>query len=304
MKEAVIFDLDGTLFNVSHRAHYVQGVHKNWKKFFEEIPNDVPYPDIVRLNNDLSQNNFILHVTGRPEECRQVSQTQMNDAGVVSDGLFMRATGDYRPDHVVKSQILDGIIADGYNVKLVVDDRQSVVDMWRERGLTCLQARAYDDYKYPHTGILTIMVGPSGAGKSTYVKKYDQQYVVSTDQLRFDLTGDFRNQEKNDQVYAALHDIVRTRLRHGIPVVVDSTNCRRRDRVALVSLAAPHQEVEYIVLNRPVKEKKLTAGWRENVFVKGVHIIDYYENIFQQNLKEILKGDGFSNVKVHNRIKK
>ncbi len=55
--------------------------------------------------------------------------------------LHMRAEGDYRPDYIVKSQILDGILADGHDIAFVVDDRPSVVAMWRERGLTCLHVR-------------------------------------------------------------------------------------------------------------------------------------------------------------------
>jgi hypothetical protein len=37
----------------------------------------------------------------------------------------------------------------------VVDDRQRVVDMWREEGLTCLQCYAWKEFKRkPKTGDL------------------------------------------------------------------------------------------------------------------------------------------------------
>lgn len=43
--------------------------------------------------------------------------------------------------HVVKSQILDGILADGYEPVFVLDDRPSVIQMWRET-FGCLAANA------------------------------------------------------------------------------------------------------------------------------------------------------------------
>ena len=40
-KKAIIIDLDGTLSDISHRAHHVRGEgKKNWKAFFEGIPGD------------------------------------------------------------------------------------------------------------------------------------------------------------------------------------------------------------------------------------------------------------------------
>ena len=53
--------------------------------------------------------------------------------------LFMRADGDYRADSIVKEEIYHDKIEPVYNVLLVLDDRDSVVKMWRSLGLTCLQ---------------------------------------------------------------------------------------------------------------------------------------------------------------------
>lgn len=53
--------------------------------------------------------------------------------------LYMRAEGDHRPDWVVKKELFLNEICKKYDVKLVIDDRQQVVDMWRSLGLTCFQ---------------------------------------------------------------------------------------------------------------------------------------------------------------------
>ena len=52
----------------------------------------------------------------------------------------MRAAGDYRADDIVKRELLATIRADGFEPVIAIDNRQRVVDMWREEGLICLQA--------------------------------------------------------------------------------------------------------------------------------------------------------------------
>jgi hypothetical protein len=59
--------------------------------------------------------------------------------------LFMRKTGDIRSDDIVKREIYETHIKPEWNVVCVLDDRQRVVDMWREIGLTCLQVD-YGDF--------------------------------------------------------------------------------------------------------------------------------------------------------------
>ena len=46
----------------------------------------------------------------------------------------MRASGDYRPDYIVKQEILDANFDKG-DVELVIEDRPSVIRMWKSNGL-------------------------------------------------------------------------------------------------------------------------------------------------------------------------
>lgn len=53
--------------------------------------------------------------------------------------LFMRKTKDNRKDSIIKEEIYNEHIKGIFNVLCVFDDRQQVVDKWRELGLTCFQ---------------------------------------------------------------------------------------------------------------------------------------------------------------------
>jgi hypothetical protein len=53
--------------------------------------------------------------------------------------LLMRRDGDRRQDAVVKREALQDIRGRGYHPTIAIEDRDQVVKMWREEGLTCLQ---------------------------------------------------------------------------------------------------------------------------------------------------------------------
>ena len=52
--------------------------------------------------------------------------------------LFMRKTGDFRQDAVIKKEIYDQFIKDKYYIEFVLDDRLQVCRMWYDLGLTLL----------------------------------------------------------------------------------------------------------------------------------------------------------------------
>ena len=53
--------------------------------------------------------------------------------------LYMRATSDQRKDSVIKREMFDENIKGKWNILFVLDDRNQVVDNWREMGLHCFQ---------------------------------------------------------------------------------------------------------------------------------------------------------------------
>ena len=56
----------------------------------------------------------------------------------------MREHRDYTPDNPLKKICLDEARKQGAPPHLVFDDRQKVVDMWREEGVPCIQVSAVE----------------------------------------------------------------------------------------------------------------------------------------------------------------
>lgn len=56
----------------------------------------------------------------------------------------MRRKGDYRPDEIIKKEIFDNYILGQYDVICVFDDRNKVVDIWRENKLLTCQVEQGD----------------------------------------------------------------------------------------------------------------------------------------------------------------
>lgn len=142
----VLFDIDGTLADISHRRHYVEGGNRNWVKFFDAMGEDSvnqPVADLYRALQKSPDYECII-VTGRPENYRKVTEQWLIWNNIPFSRLLMRAEKDSRQDAIIKREILTELLKEGHEIAFVVDDRQSVVDMWRANGITCLQCDVYE----------------------------------------------------------------------------------------------------------------------------------------------------------------
>lgn len=141
----IICDIDGTIADLEHRRKYLSCKPKDYKNFFAEMVYDKPIWPVIDLISalDAAQHNIIF-ASGRPDDYRDETEAWLSAHGLQYSPLYMRKARDYRPDDIIKEEILDKIIADGFAPILVIDDRTRVVKMWRRRGLICLQAAEGD----------------------------------------------------------------------------------------------------------------------------------------------------------------
>ena len=313
-----IFDLDGTLANIDHRLHFLE--KNDWRGFFKACIYDEPVESVIQILRDLVMAGHEVQIwSGRSAEVVQETYDWLDrHIGSFPGKTFlpnellkhMRKEGDYTKDFIIKEEWLNAFHQErGHMPTMIFDDRPSVVDMWRKNGVTCAQVATWDDRKRnitphkDHTFMLTLMIGPSGAGKSTVAAQcFNSSWIVSSDRIRIDLCGTMEDQSRNKEVFQAVHALVETRLKSGLPVVVDATNLHAKDRKVIVDIANKVDgafKIQYLVVDRPLEEKQKTGGWRNSVEVKGEPLIKRHHDIFQQVRKDVMRGDGLDNVIVN-----
>lgn len=144
-RKGIIVDLDGTLCDTLHRQHFMTGEKKNWPAFYDALTEDRPNYwclDLTRIYWDAGVD--IIFVSGRPDDYRAQTEVWLIRHCHFYDQLLMRKSGDYRKDSIVKAEIYREHIEPYFEIKFCIDDRQQVVDMWRELGLVCLQCAKGD----------------------------------------------------------------------------------------------------------------------------------------------------------------
>ena len=144
MGKIVVFDLDGTLANAEHRMHWVSSKPKNWAACDAAIPQDTVYTDIAWILDFLPSDTRTILCTGRSENVREATEQWLKDNHIEYDALYMRLSGDFRKDSIVKVELLQQIIYDYGKPYLWFDDRQQVVDAIRAEGIRVLQVAPGD----------------------------------------------------------------------------------------------------------------------------------------------------------------
>ena len=137
MRDAVIADLDGTLCDVSSILHHVEGEQRDFAAFHAASADCPPHgvvAEAIRAAHDAGQ--AVLVVTGREFVWRDLTLDWLVAHEIPYDELVMRIVGDYRPDDVVKADMLDQLEADGWNITEAWEDSDDITALWESRGIT------------------------------------------------------------------------------------------------------------------------------------------------------------------------
>ena len=127
---AIIVDLDGTLAHMKTRGPFD----------FMKCDEDVVDNNIKELISFYKNKNYhIILLSGRDSICRKKTEIWLANNDINYDYLYMRKQDDCRKDSIIKKELYDEYIKGNFNIKFVLDDRDQVVNMWREIGLTCYQ---------------------------------------------------------------------------------------------------------------------------------------------------------------------
>lgn len=135
LPDAVVCDIDGTLALFGDANPYE-------RDFLQDKVNQ-PIAEMLRLYQ--REHNEIILVSGRNNKFRAQTEEWLGKHDIIHDKLYMeRNPDDIRKDYVIKTETYERYIKDKYNVLFVLDDRNQVVDLWRNLGLTCLQVAEGD----------------------------------------------------------------------------------------------------------------------------------------------------------------
>lgn len=144
--KTIIFDLDGTLADCSHRLPLIYNEPKQWDKFHAECINDKPIDSVFCILDEMTQNYDIVFLTTRPDTSKDLTIDWLWKQSylITEEQLLMRKSGDRRPDDIVKLEILEreGLTPD--KVLFIVEDRNRVVKAMREKGYKVLQPQNGD----------------------------------------------------------------------------------------------------------------------------------------------------------------
>lgn len=140
--DCIIIDIDGTVALRNGRSPY------DYSKVSTDVRNEpicrmLSMLDFYRVRNEFRGRNLTFNfVSGREGTCYVDTDKWLADelfGGTRPYNLFMRVPDDKRDDTIIKHEIYERHIQPYFNVLFVLDDRDKVVRMWRDLGLTCLQ---------------------------------------------------------------------------------------------------------------------------------------------------------------------
>lgn len=132
---AILVDIDGTLAHMTNRGPY------DTSKYAD----DAIDPVIRALVNLHAVAGYdIVVMSGRDAAFKDVLVTWLNRHGVLWNDIYMRPEGDTRNDAIVKNELYERYIKGRWNVPFILDDRNRVVEMWRDKGMKVLQVAEGD----------------------------------------------------------------------------------------------------------------------------------------------------------------
>ena len=142
---AVIFDMDGTLADVSSIRHHVQGPNRDFHRFHVESAGVPPHEHVVDMAREASEaGHHIAIVTARKAKYRNHTAMWLALNHVPSDSMHMRSDRDDRPDYEVKKDI-HRKLSSQFDIVHAVDDNPNVIRLWQEHNIPTTVVPGFSD---------------------------------------------------------------------------------------------------------------------------------------------------------------
>lgn len=130
LPKAIICDIDGTLAIMGDRNPF------DWDKVGEDSVNE----SVANCLKSMSDCGYdIILMSGRDSVCLMKTLIWLKNNAIHFDHLYMRPEGNTQKDSVIKHKLFLDHVHGKHYVSFVLDDRDQMVKMWREIGLSCFQ---------------------------------------------------------------------------------------------------------------------------------------------------------------------
>lgn len=129
--EAVIYDIDGTLVDITGLEDWMTGARIDFDVFHSHASSCPPIPWVVEnVQYDWANGRQILLVTARGNEFRESTMLWLAQHNIPYSLLAMREEGDSRSDLAVKSEMILELM-EHYTILNAFEDNPEICD-WLE----------------------------------------------------------------------------------------------------------------------------------------------------------------------------
>lgn len=126
-KPCIIFDIDGTILDSSHRDPFSTSD--------EEILNDKENEGLCEIIRSMYFKLPFVIITARDEKYKDVTMSWIRKhIGEPTGGIYMRKRGDNRPDFIVKEELLEEVLKE-YKPLLAFEDSITCAQMYEKKGI-------------------------------------------------------------------------------------------------------------------------------------------------------------------------
>ncbi len=149
-KQWILVDVDGTLADADGRAKkYLRNENPDWDAYFAACGEDGPITPIIDMVSALRGSFDVVLCTGRRESCDKSTREWLDRyAPTLADvHILYRKEKDHRHDVFVKPELLEEYMKNSgraHGPVAIFEDRNSMVEKWRELGFTCVQVAEGD----------------------------------------------------------------------------------------------------------------------------------------------------------------
>ena len=133
-KDAVLFDLDGTLAETMTFAKHHKDRHEPFAR--EALEVDARPKLVDKLKKLREDGDAVVILTARSEDYRSETKKWLHENHIPYDALVMRPKSDTtEPDKKVKKELLEEDILPKFDIKKAYDDKKKNVKMFEKLGI-------------------------------------------------------------------------------------------------------------------------------------------------------------------------